>query len=212
MAGQWLASVQRARRASGLQARLPDRGPDHYLQLLRSSRRGLLERAGNPVLSADEVALLRRFAAYGDVIEAHWDEVEKACGMLPRTLVHGDFVIKNLRVRTGTTGPALLVFDWEMAGWGAPATDLAQFVGRCASPELNVYWSEVRNGFPQLDLSDIQRLADYGGLLRMLDKVFWATVSMEGSSYEFLVNPISHLRSYEPELVGALRAVNWRCA
>ena len=213
LAGQWLASVHRAPFATGLQARLPDRGPAHYLQLLRSSRAALLEYAGNPVLSADEVALVRRFAACGDAIEAHWDEVEKSCGKLPRTLVHGDFVIKNLRVHAGaTTGPALLVFDWEMAGWGVPATDLAQFVGRCASPELKVYCPAVRHDFPQLDLRDIQRLADYGNVLRMVDKVFWATVSMEGSSYEFLVNPLSHLRSYEPEMVAALRAVNWRCA
>src|SRR5206468_10672121 len=80
LAGRWLGTVHSVSRLSGLQALLPDRGLGHYLRLLRSGRAALLGRVDNPVLSAEEVALLRKFAAFCDLVEAHWDEVEQSCG------------------------------------------------------------------------------------------------------------------------------------
>src|SRR5439155_6582038 len=133
LAGRWLAAVHRAPGSADLRSVLPDRGPDYYLQLLHSTQAGLLKRVNNPTLYADDVALLRRLVAQCDVIQAHWEELAQCFEGCPHGLVHGDFVIKNLRIRNGAGRPALLVFDWEMAGWGVPATDLAQFVGKTVS-------------------------------------------------------------------------------
>src|SRR5947208_4391546 len=104
LAGRWLGAVHRAARAADLQAQLPDRGLSHYLQRLRSSRKALLERVGNPVLSAAEAALLQTVAAQLDLVESHWEEVERFSEGVPPTLVHGDFVIRNLRIRPGANG------------------------------------------------------------------------------------------------------------
>src|SRR5436190_2816561 len=71
LAGRWLGAVHHVARLARLQAQLPDRGLSHYLQRLRSSRAALLERVGNPVLSAAEVTLLQSVAAQFDLIEAH---------------------------------------------------------------------------------------------------------------------------------------------
>src|SRR6058998_2537872 len=90
LAGRWLGAVHRVARVAGLQAQLPDRGLSHYLQRLRTSRAELLERTGNPVLSAADVALLQTVAAQFDLIEAHWAEVEIFSDGVPPTLVHGD--------------------------------------------------------------------------------------------------------------------------
>ena len=152
--------------------------------------------------------MLRTIAANYDVVETHWAEVEQFCAGLPRTLVHGDFVIKNLRLQSGANGPALLVFDWEMAGWGVPATDLAQ-IGRCASPDLDAYCSVVRQHFSQLDHRRIRRLADYGDLLRVMDVIFWETVTMKGDAYKYLLKPLRTIEKYAPQLVAVLRALNW---
>jgi hypothetical protein len=208
LAGQWLATLHRAARATDLHAQLPGRGPDHYLQLLRSSRSGLLQRVGNPVLSADEVALLEALAGQCDIIEAHWAELESFCDGVPQTLVHGDFVVKNLRIQPGAAGPALLVYDWEMAGWGFPASDLAE-VERCARPDLDAYYAILRQDLPQLDIRDIRRLRDYGNLLRVMDKVFWETVTMKGDEYKYLLKPLRTVRIYEPQMAAALRALGW---
>ena len=209
LAGRWLATVHGTRVSADLQALLPDHGPGHYLQLLRSARATLLAHVDNPVLSAEEVALLRRLTAKCEVIEVHWGELESYFGGWPRAIVHGDFVVKNLRISSGATNPALLVFDWEMAGWGVPATDLAQFLGATASPDLEVYGSRLRQDSPQLDVRDIQRLANYGEILRMVDKVFWATVWMVNDSYVFLLTPLLALKQYEAELAAVLRTINW---
>src|SRR5438874_349993 len=77
VAGRWLGAVHRVARLAGFQAQLPDRGLSHYLQRLRSSRAALLERVGNPVLSAAEAALLQTVAAQLDLVESHWEEVER---------------------------------------------------------------------------------------------------------------------------------------
>jgi hypothetical protein len=172
-----------------------------------------LEQVRNPVLSADEVSLLQTVAAHYDAAEAHWGELERFCEGVPRTLVHGDFAIKNLRVRPGVSGPALLVYDWEMAGWGFPATDLAQ-IRKCARVDLDAYHSVMRQDLPDLSVCDIQWLADYGDLLRVVDNIFWATFSWvpppgARDPYRFLAKPLLLLKKYEPQLAAALRAVNW---
>jgi hypothetical protein len=240
LAGRWLATIHRAQVSPDFQARLPDRSPAHYLQSLRSARTAVLEHVDNPVLFADEAALLRRAVAQCDLIEAHWEELENFFEGCPRTLVHGDFVIKNLRLRNGAADPALLVYDWEMAGWGVPATDLAQSLGRCASPDLETYCSglnqetsmksKARNpksspsdvGRPASDfrvqasnfglatVRDLRRLADYGNLLRLVDKIFWDTVGIGGNAREFLLRPVLALNNYEPQLDAALRVLDWK--
>src|SRR5436190_3158513 len=70
LAGRWLGTVHRVAPAADLHTQLPDRGPSYYLQLLRSTRTPLLARVGNPVLSTDEVALLKTIAGQCDGIEA----------------------------------------------------------------------------------------------------------------------------------------------
>lgn len=239
LAGRWLGTIHRAQLSPDFQARLPDRGPAHYQQRLRSARAAILEHVDNPVLFAEEAALLRTVVSQCDVIEARWGELEKFFAGWSRGLVHGDFVIKNLKLRNGGAEPALLVYDWEMAGWGVPATDLAQSLGTCASPDLESYGA-VLNQEPSLKpkvqspkasssdagrspadfrfqtpdfglatVRDLRRLADYGNLLRLVDKVFWDTVSIGGDTREFLLRPVLTLKHYEPELADALRTLNW---
>jgi len=210
LAGRWLGTVHRASVSTELQALLPDRGPAHYLKQLRSARSVMLDLVGSPVLTAHEVALLRTIIMRYRAIEERWDELEKFCGACPRTLVHGDFVIKNLRLQDGAGAPALLVYDWEMAGWGVPATDLAQSLGRCASPDLEAYCSAFRQNGSQTEIGELRRLANYGILLRLVDKIFWDTVGIGGETRDFLLRPIEALKNYEPQLATTLRLLGWR--
>ncbi len=206
LAGRWLAEIQLAAMSAGLRSCLPDRELDHYLRLLRACRATLLAQLSCGAFSAEDAALLRNIAAHLDALESRWGEVEKICEVMPRTLVHGDFVTKNLRIRAAAASPALLVFDWEFAGWGVPATDLAQFVDRVASPDLSLYCSILSGEQAHLDLRDIQAVAACGNLLRMIDQISWATAGQEFVFPAQLVKTISLLRSYESSILGALRA------
>jgi thiamine kinase-like enzyme len=210
LAAQWLGTLHRVAASAEFQARLPDRGPAHHLKLLCSAREVMVKLVDSPVLTSDEVALLWTLIEEYRVIEARWHELKEFCGARPRTLVHGDFVIKNLRLQNGVSAPALLVYDWEMAGWGVPATDLAQSLGRCASPSLEAYCSALGQNGSQTGIGEIRRLANYGNLLRLVDKIFWDTVGIGGETRDFLLRPILALKNYEPQLAAALRLLEWR--
>jgi len=207
LAGQWLGTVHRLPVSAELQALLPDRGPAHYLKLLRSALEVMVDLAESPVLTAGEVALLRTVIVQYRAIETRWDEFVQFYGACPRTVVHGDFVIKNLRLQNGASAPALLVYDWEMGGWGVPATDLAQSLGRCASPDLEAYCSALQHNGSQI--STVRRLANFGNLLRLVNKIFWDTLGIGGKTRKHLLRPVAALRHYEPQLAAALRLLDW---
>lgn len=209
LAGRWLGALHCLTLGKELRDALPDRSPSHYLKQIAASRAALQECVDNPVLAPHEAELLKSMVAGCDLMQARWDELESYLQYWPCAIVHGDFVAKNLRLRRGPSGAQLLVFDWEMAGWGVPAVDLAQCLGRAASPDLEAYCATRGRPLRDLPPGGLRRLAEYGNLLRLVDKIFWEALGIGGDSYEFLARPLTALRSYEPELAAALRAVNW---
>ena len=211
LAGCWLAKTQLTALAHDLKSCLPGRELDHYLRLVRGCRSILLHHLGRSALSTEDAAVFRNVSAHLDVVESLWGELEEICDVMPRTLVHGDFVNKNLRIRDAVTGPALLVFDWEFAGWGVPAADLAQLIDRVASPDLDLYCPILNREYSHLDLRDIQAVAACGNLLRMVDQTSWATVGQEFIHPTQLVKAIALLRSYELSIVEALSVFQRSC-
>src|SRR5207247_1715631 len=141
--------------------------------------------------------------------EGHWREVEKVCQDEPRTIVHGDFVIKNVRVRTTVGSTSFLVFDWENAGWGVPCTDLAQLTARTVSPDLDSYASALRGSWPGVSGVRVRELAECGRFFRLLDEIGWESPLLTFGPYRFVVKPASRLRVYQVELHRALLAVGW---
>jgi len=126
--------------------------------------------------------------------------------------VHGDFVAKNVRLRVDSKDPAFLVFDWEYAGWGIPATDLSQFIGRSVSPDLEVYSALVNGPLRAYRGRTARRLAECGKFFRLIDKINWPSSALTFGSYSLLEKPVSYLKSYEPRVAEALREANWNNA
>ena len=211
LAGRWLAQTQLAAMSAGLRSCFPDRELGHYLRLLQACRAMLLHHLDGSAMSTEDAAIFRNVSAHLDVVESLWAELEEICDVMPRTLVHGDFVNKNLRVRDTATGNVLLVFDWEFAGWGVPAADLAQLIDRVASPDLSLYCSILNREYSRLELRDIQAVAACGNLLRMVDQMSWATVGQEFIDPTQLVKAIALLHSYELSIVEALSVFQRSC-
>jgi hypothetical protein len=208
-AGRWLGLIH-ACGMEPLNVRLPDRGANHYLNLLLDARATFVKQLANPVLSAEELSTLRTVAMQLDEIELHWSAVEEFCGTVPNTLVHGDLVAKNVRLKGTPAAFEFLVFDWENAGWGIPATDLCQFIGRSTvSPDLGAYQESVGACGRRVERSQLRRLAEYGNIFRVLDNLAWAASIMTGDAYRFLVKPIAHMRIYEQQMADALRPTGW---
>jgi hypothetical protein len=210
LAAQWLGLLHTSAARVAAAARLPDRGPDHYLGHLRSARAAILGNLANGALSAEERALLRAIVCQCDALESRWDQVQRACERMPRTLVHGDLVVKNVNVRPGPAGPAFLAFDWEMAGWGVPAPDLVQtlLLDRVASvsPDIPAYWAMVRDSWPHLAIEDIRRLAGVGSVFRLLAMIDWLSLYL---AYPWVSKPMASMRIYQAELAPAVQAAGW---
>ena len=209
LAGRWLATLHTFGCRHHWNGRLPDRGPAQHLQMLQMCRGKVLEHLSNPSLTPDGAALLQTVSQQCEVLEKHWPELEALCAEVSRTLIHGDFVIRNLRVRPSAGGPELLVYDWEFAGWGAPFSDLAQFTGRMASPDLAVYrscledWSMIRDG------AQVERWADCGRFFRLVDIMYWTSRRLLDGPPKFLVVPLLEFAIYSQRMAGALSAARW---
>jgi Ser/Thr protein kinase RdoA (MazF antagonist) len=210
LAGWWLGALHTSAARLAAAARLPDRGPGHYLERLRSGRARILANLANPALKAADLAVLEAIVTQYAALEARWHEVERFCEGLPRTVVHGDFADKNLRVRTCPGGTALLPFDWSNAGWGVPAIDLAQTpltsARFAADPDPASYWTAVRDSWPAFDLRTIQRWGQLGTLFRLLAGVAWITPSL---GQDWVEKAMRALRFYQTALDRELQAADW---
>jgi aminoglycoside phosphotransferase (APT) family kinase protein len=188
---------------------LPDRGPKYHLKRLQSGRKKVQRCLGHPALDVEDLGVLKSIVSQCDRLESRWGTVEQICECVPSTLIHGDFSEKNLRVRTRQDGIALGVFDWECAGWGTPAPDLAQcapeWTGLSANPDMTAYWSTVRDRWQGLDMQTVQQLSAVGVLFRTLAAISWAARSL---SCAWPQRTMAHLAIFQRRLLEARLVVD----
>jgi len=209
LAARWLGLMHVS--AAGIPAvfRLPGRGPTHYFAHLLQIRDVIQRNLGNPALNTSDLRILAAILRQCDFLESRWDLVQELCQHFPQTLVHCDFGGQNLRVRSSANGIDLMVFDWEMAGQGIPAPDLAELSGRgvprqrvnsdLSDTELLDYWSIVRSSWMNLDMTAIKQLANLGAVFRSL-----AAISWESESLGYMRVSLRDLRSYKVDLTIAV--------
>ena len=218
LAARWIGLMHVATASLSREFPLPDRGPRHYLETLRSTRGDVRDSLANPVLTTEDLGVLRAITAQCDLLESRWDQITAFCEEMPQTLVHGDFKEKNMRIRRGAGGDVLLPFDWEYAGWGTPAMDLARGFRHSADPNAAIatYLTVVRPVWPRLGLQDVQQLVSIGSVFRLIDSITWERV---GVIYNHWPNAdvardcarwtVRQLNSYRTRMDDAIRAVQW---
>jgi len=207
-AGRWLGILHTSS-ASHIDAlsKLPDRGPGHYLELLLSARQWI-ERSLNLELQSDELDSLRMIISDFERLEGQWNQLLEFCDKLPRTLVHGDFSNRNIRIRTAASRgvPTLVSFDWAEAGRGVPPVDILGRFGHGEShsgePDIYTYWLVVRKIWMLPSIETIRRFETVGKTFRAIAAIAWEFPSAKGRPGESsLTKPnwmgnIWHLRLY----------------
>ena len=197
-AAEWLGAMHTSAPEAVAGLGLPDRGPDCYLGCLRSARDRIRQNLTNPALSADDRTVLGAVVTQCNLVKKRWRKVEECCDGVPRTFVHADLSGSNLHVRVTPRGIALVPFDWECAGWGVMAVDLA-----LAGLDLPTYWSVVRRSWSSLEIEALQRVALVGRIFQLLALVDWESKSL---ACEWLHRPMKHMRCYQPEIAHAIQA------
>lgn len=208
VAAHWLATMHTFAPAISPAAKLPDRGPNHYLEHLKSARCNILDNVGNPALNRSDLPFLKTVARLCDQIESKWEQVQRFCERFPKTMVHGDFRPKNVRVRRKQKDTALLPFDWETAGWGIPVADLAPGRRRYRhmQVDLAVYSTIIRDHWSDVDTSVIRQMSEVGLLFRRLAAIDWASLELR---CQYTEQAVQLLSIYKTELSGALPQFRW---
>jgi ATP-binding cassette, subfamily B, bacterial len=171
---RWLGTLHGAAAELDLASSLPERGPAHYLEHLRATRATILDGFDNPALDADGKVMLHELVSTCDVIESSWSSIEALCAGLPRTLVHGDLVARNLRLRHDP-GPAVLAFDWECSGFGAPAADVYEVGSETTREQLSSYCSAASQYTRGIGEEELRVLLLVGTGFRLLASADWAS-------------------------------------
>lgn len=177
--------------------RLPPVGLPQCAIRISQAKERIISFMGNPALDNDDRTVLAEVLGQCDMLNGWRDRLDRRCGRFPPTLVHGDFVAKNLRICPQDRH--LLVFDWEMAGYGPPGADLAE------CDDLANYHASLGRTFRMPALADVQVLALIGKTLRWAAAVDWASWGLDGS---WVRKPMRDLGCYckdMRELAGALR-------
>ncbi len=194
--------------------RVIDRGPDKYAGHLRSIRRTVARLFATIPLEAKDKTVLGDVVSFCDRVEAHWDRVERFCRRMPRTLVHGDCLEKNLHIKKAGDHAVIVPIDWASVGWGLPGADLGQSAlampdSPQTEPDHATYLAGVRQRWPDLDLDDIRRMATLG-------KLFWCVYVID-VAVEKLTYPranvdrlIGSLRVYETVAADSVPSVEWK--
>jgi ATP-binding cassette subfamily B protein len=209
-AARWLGLLHTgAADAAGL-GRLPDAGPGRYLNLLRATGELMRQHLDNPLLTQEDVVFLEGIGGRLDNLAAHWNRCEEICAGVPKTLVHGDFNGKNMRLRSKNGSTTVVVFDWEDAGWGVPVVDLAQMTvpsGRLsANPDIPTYTSIVRERWPESSPEAWRRLAYCGTVFRTLTALYW---EVQNLAHDWAHEWIGGMHVYPAELDSALERLGW---
>lgn len=196
-AGRWMGIMNTSALDIPLARRLPGRGPRHYLQLLQSARDTILSNLAGPSLSSYDRESVVRVVTHCDRLEEQWSRLAEFCKGMPRTLVHGDFITKNVGVRRNGDELVLLPFDWEKAGWGLPAEDISRV-------DISTYRETVLGTWPTLGLEFLEDVAKVGKIFRCLVFVNWLAPSLARETVEQTMNDVRRCETWLADLIPAV--------
>ena len=197
LAARWLGTLHGAAAELDIASSLPERGPSHYLEHLRSSRTRIVDSVGNPALRGADRDMLREILSAYELIESSWSSVEGMCADLPRTLVHGDLGTGNLRLRRDDGGPSIVAFDWEWSGFGVPAADVYQLAVDATREDMACYRSTISEYMRTIDGDALRALRLVGNGFRLLACVDWASTWLPFPTPE---KGVATMHVYKPSL------------
>jgi aminoglycoside phosphotransferase (APT) family kinase protein len=170
-------------------------------------------------LATDEHQALLVLQRLIEKMESRWGSICAVCAIAPRTLVHGDFSRKNLRLRKTARSAEIVALDWETAGWGPPAGDLPHSPVR-RSPADKPNAASRWNGTVPLEhyaacagrrwsgqrARDLERLARVGTIFRLVAGIRWAGEQFSSGGTQ---HGIAKLRWYAELLPQTLAGVDY---
>lgn len=196
-AAEWLGALHTSAASMDATSELPDRGPTHYLDHLRSARHAIELHLGDATIERAHREFLKQLIERLNRLENQWHRIEEQCHTMPQTLVHGDIASKNARISTDRAVPPFRPFDWETAGKGPVFADLS-------SIDIPTYWSVARRAWPDLTLETVESSAVIGRLFRYVAAIDWETTHLEHGP---ITGNIVNLKDYDTNLSALIHSL-----
>ena len=128
------------------------------------------------------------------MLEATWDEIDRFGRSFPPALAHGDFTAKNVFVSAPNSGRRLSVMDWDVAGWGVPASDAVAADLECYGRMIGVSWGQISS-------ATWRAFAAMGTVFR---HILWMEAESSALSGEWVERPVRKLELCRSGLAHAL--------
>ena len=181
---------------------LPDRGPKLHLDYLCSGRQKIRQWFDGYPMNADIARILGRLLASYEILEPRWPYIASVCESSPRAFVHGDVSSRNIRLRITEGMPVPLLFDWEWAGRGSPASDLWLMEPEDAA----IYQAAVKDVWPDLGVDDIKVLIRIAVILRSILVLQWKSQELGRHPID---RPLRVMRSFNDRLTRTMSSFGW---
>lgn len=178
LAAEWLAALHSSAVAGIGWLPRRDFGPE-LLQTAQHAVRGCLR---HPALTSANVDTLDSILRRLHRAEDRWPEVETAGADLPESLVHGDFIAKNIRVRRLSGRVELVGLDWDSAGRATPVYELG--VLPRGEDALRAYHARAGEGSWRPSWPELVHLKGLSDLYWAVTFVEWETRSFRYESIE----------------------------
>lgn len=206
LVGNWLAAVHTCTSTMLRPEALPAHGLERYESYRALAIGSLKEGLQNLRLRTEHAQIMIRLIQLLETVEAAIPRIETVADDFPSMLVHGDLMVKNMRIRHVSAGNSfeVLPFDWEAGGWGPPLPDLSRLRRGFHSAGWNSYVSRV---VPEFAVGEetLQMGARAGRILRIVAAIFWASMSLSAESVEQMMR--DQMVKFESDLGAALTAI-----
>ena len=181
---------------------LPDRGAKLHLDYLRSGQQKIRQWLDGTPMNADIARFLGRVLASYEILEPRWPYMASVCESAPQAFVHGDVSSRNIRLRITEGTPVPLLFDWEWAGRGPPASDLWLMEPEDAA----IYRAAVKDVWPDLGVDDIKAQIRIAVILRSILVLQWKSQALGKHPID---RPLRVMRSFNDRLTRAMSSFGW---
>lgn len=197
-AARWVGSFHVATAGEGLPDWASDRGLSHMQGLHRAGVENIDGALSSGTLNGEQEAVLQSLLASMGRIGAAWGDLERRGRQLPASLVHGDFVAKNLIVTEAGGQTEIVPCDWESAGRGFPSSDLGEV-------DLEEYFNTVEPHWPDVDRSLMAGTETMAKLYRLLHLVFWGSQRLQDADAERVMErQMTYYRDWMADVVERL--------
>jgi aminoglycoside phosphotransferase (APT) family kinase protein len=173
------------------------------------ARQQMLIGLTHPGFSGDSRRVLLGTLGLLDTIQDRWSKIVALYEQLPTTLIHGDFVCKNVRARYNGLARELCVLDWEQAGWGSPGSDLVTLAREHADlperPLLEAYVDAAQSAWG-CGVEAMQNAATVGMVFRSIRRTATNGHSIAVGPVDWLMNNLSITAE---RCHGTLRVMGW---